>query len=65
MITYFKMQSATLKVGSPVYFVVNNPKYPYQIREWQNKICGVAGCDNDSLSAIAYNAYRRSEQYVL
>ena len=62
MITYFKMQSATLKVGSPVYFVVNNPKYPYEERVWQNKICGVAGCDNDSLSAIAYYAYRRSEQ---
>ena len=56
------MQSATLKVGSPVYFVVNNPKYPYEERVWQNKICGVAGCDNDSLSAIAYDAYRRSEQ---
>jgi uncharacterized pyridoxamine 5'-phosphate oxidase family protein len=56
------MQSETLKVGSPVYFVVNNPKYPYQQREWQNKICAGSGCDKDSLIAIAYNAYRRSEQ---
>ena len=62
MITYFKMQSSTLKVGSPVYFVVNNPKYPYQKREWQNKICAGSGCDKDSLIAIAYNAFRRSEQ---
>lgn len=64
MVTYFKMQSENLKVGAPVYFVVNNPEYPYQKTEWQNKICGGAGCDDDSLSALAYDAYRRSEQLV-
>ncbi len=64
MITYFKMQSASLKVGSPVYFVINNPNYPYQEREWQNKICGGTGCDSDSLIQTAYEAYRRSEQLV-
>jgi hypothetical protein len=62
MITYFKMQQETLKVGAPVYFVVNNPKYPYQLRQWQNKVCGGSGCDNDSLIQIAYEAFRRSEQ---
>ena len=64
MITYFKMQSSTLHVGPPVYFVLNNPSYPYEEREWQNKICGGAGCDKDSLTQIAYNAYRRPEQLV-
>ncbi|CAB4020925.1 Niemann-Pick C1 [Paramuricea clavata] len=62
MITYFKMQQETLKVGAPVYFVVDNPKYPYQLRQWQNKVCGGSGCDNDSLIQIAYEAFRRSEQ---
>ena len=62
MITYFKKEASSLKVGSPVYFVINNPKYPYQLPTWQNKICGGAGCDSDSLVQIAYDAFRLSEQ---
>ena len=59
MITYFKEQSNVFKVGAPVYFVMNNPQYPYQLKNFQNKVCGSSGCDNDSLTQIAYNAYRR------
>lgn len=61
MITYFQRQSSMLKVGAPVYFVVDNPNYPYRERVWQNKICGGAGCDADSLIQLAYQALHNSE----
>ena len=45
---YFHNISVYLKTGAPVYFVVKEG-YNYSDRNMQNKICGVSGCNQNSV----------------
>ena len=42
-----------MSVGAPFYLVLNNTnlKYDFSDFELQNRICGSAGCNDDSLNA--------------
>ncbi|PIK57949.1 Niemann-Pick C1 protein [Apostichopus japonicus] len=57
MLDYFDMELNYLNVGPPVYFVVKGG-YNYSTIENQNKLCGTAGCNVDSLSAQIFLASR-------
>jgi len=50
---YFDNMNAYLKTGAPVYFVVEDG-YQYATKKGQDKICGVAGCDEDSLISSVF-----------
>ena len=50
-----------LHVGSPVYFVVNEG-YDYEHAVGQNKICGSAGCNTNSLVQQIYIASLSADQ---
>lgn len=53
------MELNYLNVGPPVYYVVKGG-YNYSTAENQNKICGTAGCNPDSLNAQIYTASLQS-----
>eukprot|EP00058_Branchiostoma_floridae_P002933 XP_002588421.1 hypothetical protein BRAFLDRAFT_116988 [Branchiostoma floridae] len=48
VLEYFSNISRYLKVGAPVYFVVEEG-HDYTTKEGQNMICGSSGCNRDSL----------------
>ncbi|XP_074656980.1 NPC intracellular cholesterol transporter 1-like [Tubulanus polymorphus] len=49
VLDYFESLSKYLKVGPPVYFVVERG-HDYTTHDGQNKICGGSGCPQDSLA---------------
>ncbi|KAL3318174.1 Niemann-Pick disease type C1 [Cichlidogyrus casuarinus] len=54
MLNYFEALSTVLKIGPPVYFVVTGG-HNFTDFAGQNQVCGVAGCDKQSLvNTIAY-----------
>lgn len=55
MIDYFEAEGSLLNVGPPVYFVVRDG-YNYTSIEGQNKICGGAGCNENSLTSQIFFA---------
>ncbi|KAI8497623.1 NPC intracellular cholesterol transporter 1 [Branchiostoma belcheri] len=57
VLEYFSNISRYLKVGAPVYFVVEEG-HDYTTKAGQNMICGSSGCNRDSL------VYRRVELAV-
>lgn len=50
---YFDNMNAYLKTGAPVYFVVKDG-FEYSTKKGQDKICGVAGCDEESLISSVF-----------
>ena len=63
MLDWFRDIKNYLHVGSPVYFVLDG-EYDYEHVDNQNKICGLAGCNSDSLVQQIYLASLRPDQYV-
>lgn len=53
VLTYFEYLGRFLSVGAPFYIVLNNTDrgYDFSDLDLQNRICGSAGCDDDSLNA--------------
>ena len=64
VLDWFRDMKSFLHVGSPVYFVLDGG-YDYEHVASQNKICGLAGCDQDSLVQQVYIASQRPKQYVI
>jgi len=48
LMDYFDKMHQYLKTGAPVYFVIKDG-FPYSDEKEQNKICGSAGCNVDSV----------------
>ncbi|GFR76672.1 niemann-Pick C1 protein, partial [Elysia marginata] len=63
VLKYFNNLNEYLSVGAPVYFVVEDG-YDYSTYNSQNKICGVAGCDVDSLVEQAHTAALTNNSYI-
>lgn len=61
VLRYFESLAEYLKVGPPVYFVVEDG-HDYITRHGQNLICGTTGCQEDSLLGQVFQA-ARSPQY--
>ena len=55
LLNWFRDMKNYLHVGPPVYFVVNEG-YDYEHPKGQNKICGSAGCNSNSLVQQIYVA---------
>eukprot|EP00079_Xenopus_tropicalis_P016418 XP_004915269.1 PREDICTED: Niemann-Pick C1 protein [Xenopus tropicalis] len=55
MLDYFGSLSTYLHTGPPVYFVVEEG-HNYTTKEGQDKVCGGAGCNNNSLVQEIYTA---------
>ncbi|XP_015750600.1 PREDICTED: Niemann-Pick C1 protein-like, partial [Acropora digitifera] len=60
VLNWFRDMKSYLRVGPPVYFVVNEG-YSYEHRKQQNKICGATGCQSDSLVGQIFLASLRPE----
>ena len=56
VLKYFEYLKSYLSVGPPFYIVLNSSdhKFDFTDERMQNKICGTAGCDPDSLQVISY-----------
>lgn len=63
VLNYFNNLNKYLSVGAPVYFVVEDG-YDYSSYDSQNHICGVAGCDTDSLVEQAHTAALTQGTYI-
>ncbi|KAI1290194.1 NPC intracellular cholesterol transporter 1 [Halotydeus destructor] len=65
MTKYFDHYQKYFQVGPPVYFMITGD-YNYSDHEAQNRICGLTGCDTDSLSQmITYFTKQVSERTYL
>ena len=53
LMDYFDYLGKYLKTGAPVYFVVKDG-YNYSEKDFQNKVCGSAGCQADSIPGTIY-----------
>ena len=53
LMDYFDYLGKYLKTGAPVYFVVKDG-YNYSETDFQNKVCGSAGCQADSIPGTIY-----------
>ena len=60
LLDYFDALATDLRVGPPVYFVTTDG-YDFTNRTAQNKICGGAGCNDDSLTQQIFYASAISE----
>ncbi|KAJ8020679.1 NPC intracellular cholesterol transporter 1 [Holothuria leucospilota] len=60
MLDYFNIELHYLNVGPPVYFVVKDG-FDYESYENQNMICGITGCNSDSLASQIYSASHAAE----
>lgn len=61
VLNWFQDMKNYLRVGPPVYFVVNEG-YSYEHRKQQNKICGATGCQSDSLVGQIFLASLRPKE---
>ncbi|XP_048590646.1 NPC intracellular cholesterol transporter 1 isoform X2 [Nematostella vectensis] len=61
LLDWFKDMRQYLHVGPPVYFVLDG-KYDFEHSKTQNRICGSAGCDPDSLIQQVFTASLRSNR---
>jgi Niemann-Pick C1 protein len=48
LMDYFNDLNTYMKTGAPVYFVIKD-SYEYSKHEKQNKICGISGCQENSI----------------
>ena len=60
VLQYFNNMTEYLSVGAPVYFVARAGHNYTDISE-QNKICGSAGCPQESLLGQVYTASQQSQ----
>ena len=53
VLKYFESLKTYLSVGPPFYIVLNSsdPNFDFALPAYQNRICGTAGCDPDSLAS--------------